>query len=628
MSVPSGLVPTRITELTEYSGSSSLGYVPYVIGGVTYKVQIADLAGFGGMATVADIEALTPADGDLVYLYQAGRGGVFVFDDSDLSAYVTSDTEQGLYIAPSSDSTGDSGAWVRQFDDYVLPEWFGATGDGSTDDSAAIQAALDAYPNVHFRPVTYIVQSPLTIEGNQKLIGSTANEGGVNNLTIIKKSGTTTGSGSNTSPSTGAVTDSYAVNAVLIAKHGNGAYNYSCVIKSIRFEGTGTYTTNFGIYAPRISQWLVEDVLIHNCETGIQVNDGWMSTFLRVTVNCNTIDTLLAAARSISTNGWTSSTTRGFYWKADGGGGGSGTSVEFINCWARYCHIGFSITNLVYSGMHGCGADNMENGAYHFSTSRVTLTNCGMEQVVCQPAINCSNSRIQMIGCDANTGIYGVSGVGFYRVDTAGELILNGCKFGDFTTVNSALNRVIQETSHVVETQSDVPSNGSSFVSYSASSTRLAIDNGVITYSDANGSNILKRMSDAPGGQLFKKDKTILSAGSSIMTITASGVGTRDYAAGKIKMFYSDQTSANGAGFIEAAFCCYRESSSYYEAVNQDGLDARAGSSFTTSPVFSIAVATDVWTITVTPGHGDCVAELIDVEWYEAVAGDVTVALT
>lgn len=47
--VPSNLVPTRITQLPEYLGVSTLGYVPYVLSGVTYKVQFANIAAVGAV---------------------------------------------------------------------------------------------------------------------------------------------------------------------------------------------------------------------------------------------------------------------------------------------------------------------------------------------------------------------------------------------------------------------------------------------------------------------------------------------------------------------------------------------------------------------------------------------------
>jgi hypothetical protein len=45
--VPTNLIPTRITGLPEYPGSSQLGYFPYAIDGTMYKVQFSTLASVG-----------------------------------------------------------------------------------------------------------------------------------------------------------------------------------------------------------------------------------------------------------------------------------------------------------------------------------------------------------------------------------------------------------------------------------------------------------------------------------------------------------------------------------------------------------------------------------------------------
>lgn len=103
-------------------------------------------AGGSGGAPVAATRAVlastlpaTPA----VMLAEAGREGTFMFDSSNLAAKVSADPKQGLYVAPASDTTGASGAWVRKFDGPVSLAWFGAKGDGTTDDTAAIQAAFN-----------------------------------------------------------------------------------------------------------------------------------------------------------------------------------------------------------------------------------------------------------------------------------------------------------------------------------------------------------------------------------------------------------------------------------------------------------------------------------------------------
>lgn len=95
----------------------------------------------GRYSTAATIEALTPSHLDHVYLTFPGREGKFVFSNTDLSAEVTEDTVQGIYIAPDRDDTGASGAWVRQYDDGVKVEWFGAVGNNVNDDQPAITVA-------------------------------------------------------------------------------------------------------------------------------------------------------------------------------------------------------------------------------------------------------------------------------------------------------------------------------------------------------------------------------------------------------------------------------------------------------------------------------------------------------
>jgi hypothetical protein len=55
--VPSNLIPTRITGLPEYLGTSTLGYLPYVIEGNTYKVQFANIAAVGAVPSTRQINS-------------------------------------------------------------------------------------------------------------------------------------------------------------------------------------------------------------------------------------------------------------------------------------------------------------------------------------------------------------------------------------------------------------------------------------------------------------------------------------------------------------------------------------------------------------------------------------------
>lgn len=107
-----------------------------------------EAGGAGGAAidaaSVAAIAARPTPGSSPLLLAQAGREGMFVFDVSDLSAKVTADTAQGIYVAPASDATGASGAWVRQFGGGpVNPAWFGlAEANTGSANSAAINAML------------------------------------------------------------------------------------------------------------------------------------------------------------------------------------------------------------------------------------------------------------------------------------------------------------------------------------------------------------------------------------------------------------------------------------------------------------------------------------------------------
>lgn len=133
----------------------------------------------GSVATLSALQALPvgsyPAGYIVEMAYRStagdGGGGAFYWDSSNQSTNVSADTQHGIYVPPSSDLTGASGAWVRLNIKFVTPEMFGAT--GGTDDTTAISAAKTSGYDVKLSDgVTYTCTSLTFNVAGQKWSGS------------------------------------------------------------------------------------------------------------------------------------------------------------------------------------------------------------------------------------------------------------------------------------------------------------------------------------------------------------------------------------------------------------------------------------------------------------------------
>ncbi|MBD2864398.1 hypothetical protein [Paenibacillus oceani] len=94
--------------------------------------------------TIDDLRDLAGvSDGDTVMITSGGRAGLFRWDSGDRSADCANDPLMGMYV-PLNGNNGSGGAFIRILDSEITPQMFGASGDGTGDDSGAINAFFAA----------------------------------------------------------------------------------------------------------------------------------------------------------------------------------------------------------------------------------------------------------------------------------------------------------------------------------------------------------------------------------------------------------------------------------------------------------------------------------------------------
>ncbi len=123
--------------------------------------------------TMADLKAIAPSSNDIVWLrgYHKpldGCEGFFCWNrDAD------EEPDGGTVIRATAEQNG---RWrrVTEGEGYFNVRWFGAKGDGGTDDTAAIQATIDSggeKSTIYLPGGIYRVTAPLTLQARQTFIG-------------------------------------------------------------------------------------------------------------------------------------------------------------------------------------------------------------------------------------------------------------------------------------------------------------------------------------------------------------------------------------------------------------------------------------------------------------------------
>jgi hypothetical protein len=341
---------------------------------------------------------------------------------------------------------------------------FGATGDGVTDDTAAIQAALDACGTsggiVYFPAGTYIITAPLLIPA-----GSITIRGADKSRTQIRKTTNTAGVGTDRAFRSGTVTDAFSTtDAILMIDHADETYARYVTISDLYLVDAAPSTISHAIYAPRIAYATIERVRTYGCSNGIFTKNIFVATFSHVV--CKGL-------------GKTSGTAFNLNYDA---GHGAGTSVNFQNCYADTWQTGYYAYGLNYSSLHACACDNIGTAdtkgiAYRFYLCQgISMNGCGSEVVygtviaVDGGTFTCNGFRTENINGTTAAGNAYLE-IGRNSVNTRATFI--GCYFEPFTTPNAGLNLICRNTAHLVYINTLEPSGGNAFLSLSGSIQRI-----------------------------------------------------------------------------------------------------------------------------------------------------------
>jgi hypothetical protein len=331
------------------------------------------------------------------------------------------------------------------------------------------------------------------------------------------------------------------------------------------------------------------DVVTLGFQYGYTTYDTWLSSFQQVTHDGN------------GRTSW-----NGFAWLNDGSGGSTGTTCNFIDCWAKDgSGIGWNIFGLEYSALSSCAADNINGAAYTLNSCKLTLSGCGME--------NCA----MIVGGNPPLGIYGGSVVlntfrsyqitglalGFYVMVDGAKATFNNCVFDNFVVPNGAFNLGVQNGAQMFDNGTSWPTNGNAFISYNGGSVRsqpitdALINSTGTAYSIRSYTNNIRRENYS---------KAIAAIGSTIFNFTMTSGGSPVSAFVNLRVFANDTSFPNGGIYQEVVFAFHQDGAYYQNSsiVNS----TQAGNGLTTLPTYTIAQVAGVWTVTLTPGASGAIS--------------------
>jgi hypothetical protein len=445
----------------------------------------------GDVAKAASRTALAAITGQAAgftrYLAESGREGAFVFSTDDLSTEVAADTLQGIYVPPSSDTTGASGAWVRKFDGTINAAWHGLSASATAAaNHTAITAALSLAETIgaktvripdasHTLSASFEMPDGITLEGsgiNSVLVAANAagddpwviNQTGGSDFTIrnLKLTPASTSSGTdNHRAGIHLVTPTgVTIENIWVQGHTNahGVFMHDptdCTIDKVHFDGGATDKNGTGVYLISPVNCKILNSTATNCFAGFAISGaGTDPTFTSRTIAQsygNTIDNCFTSnctTQAFDVNSSTyntvsnchavnyagASTHKAFQVKDAVGFENSSVGNKFIGCSAVNYPAGFGGVRTARAQFIGCTASNC-------TTNFIELSACGYFQF-----IGCSVSEFSQAGiwfgganaCHTFDGIKLLTSTATATgilTDAAGSAV--SCNFENVTTLST-----------------------------------------------------------------------------------------------------------------------------------------------------------------------------------------------
>jgi hypothetical protein len=248
---------------------------------------------------------------------------------------------------------------IQNMENFLSVKDCGAQGDGVTDDSAAIQRALDSKATrIYFPQGKYIINTPLILRRRGVMLeGENCGfneDDGPNEYSgvALYKSSTTTRTVTVINQASEAVVIN--PNAILIIaieqSYGTPYWVHNTTVKNIGFYGQDD-SNPYGIYAYRVPNSVFEDLVFKRVRQAIYAYDTFLTRFVGLKV-------LFA-------------TYAGFQSEA-------ATSNTWVNCYALQAPVGYLMFNT-YSELSNCACDAASDIAYWIQGGQCTMTACGEE---------------------------------------------------------------------------------------------------------------------------------------------------------------------------------------------------------------------------------------------------------